>query len=125
MWYWSRAFKYFSPNLPKRKSLTFGPNFSNALLLGAKSVPPVRGSERTLSRPVFASARCRVDKSPSGSFGIVEVGGGKRMTLSTAWTTPLVPNCGNHLVVFVNGFRGSEEKTYGIDSNDPAVEVYT
>lgn len=74
--------------------MTFGPNFLNAQFEGVKSVPPVCGASfRASERPVLSRPSCNVENSPGRREMMVVAGGGGRRRESTAWITPLVPNC--------------------------------
>lgn len=60
-----------------------GPSFLNAVLEGAKKVPPVWLDFLIASkRPVFTRPSCSVENSPGRSSMILRPGGGGRRRLS-------------------------------------------
>jgi hypothetical protein len=93
----------------KRKALAAVPSFSNAQLVGAKSVAPVVSRpSSSLTRPVFSPARISVENLCGKSeMSLPDGGGGTRM-LSTPWMTPLEASwryCVSWHIVYAKGSR--------------------
>jgi hypothetical protein len=74
IWYFSRAFKYFSPHRLKRKPLTGVGSFMNAPLEGAKMVAPVCVEVLliSLNSPVFANPNSKEPNCEDRKFNVSE-----------------------------------------------------